>query len=206
MAVADSLQHVVDDVWIWHAFDPRVKTELFSTVIRAAHGWVVLDPIDLTESAWGTLTRLGPVAAIVLTNGNHCRASVRFRQRLGAGIFAHPDAVGELECPVDATLREGNRVGGSLEWIELRGAGPGEVALFDDRGRLHVGDALVNLESTGFVLLPEKYCLDAVQLRQSLRLLKGRRVEWMTFAHGLPLREGAQSRLDGLLAGCGLAN
>jgi hypothetical protein len=113
--------------------------------------------------------------------------------------LAHPDAVGELESPVDGTLRAGQRIGGSLEHIELPGAGPGEVALYDGRGRLHLGDALINLDSTGFAILPEKYCSDSALLKRSLQRLGERRVEVMTFAHGAAITGAATSCLADLL-------
>lgn len=199
MALADTLHAVAEDLWIWNAYEARVKADLSSSLIRARAGLVVLDPIDLQEQELVKIQKMGPVVAIVLTNGNHCRASARFRQRFGAPVLAHPEAVGELESPVDGTLRKENLIGGSLEFIELSGAGMGEVALYDSRGRLHVGDALVNLESTGFISLPEKYCLDAGHLKQSLQVLGEKRIDLITFAHGLPLVSGVQVRLKQLL-------
>ncbi len=199
MAVADTLCPVVEDLWIWHAYEPRVKADLSSSLIRAASGLVIVDPIDLVESQLMVIRNMGPVVAIVLTNGNHCRSSARYRQRFGAPVLAHPEAVGDLESPVDGTLRAGSQIGGSLEFIELPGAGRGEVALYDPRGRLHLGDALINLESTGFSLLPEKYCLDAAGLCLALQILRLKKVEVITFAHGSPLVTGAQTCLRGLL-------
>jgi glyoxylase-like metal-dependent hydrolase (beta-lactamase superfamily II) len=196
---------VAADLWVWQVYDPRVKADLSSSLIRTAHGLVAVDPVDLVEHELVAVSRLGPVAAIVLTNGNHGRASARFRQRFGAPVLAHPDAVGELELPVDGTLRPGNLVGGSLDFIELPGAGPGEVALWDARGRLHFGDALIHLQSTGFSTLPAKYCENAGRLQQSLQRLRSLPVEILTFAHGLPVVMQARARLDALLDSLGSA-
>lgn len=199
MPCADTLEPVAEDLWIWHAYDPRVKTELFSTLIRVPAGLVVVDPVDLAEPALVAIRAMGPVVAVVLTNGNHGRASARYRQRFGAPVLAHAEALGELECPVDGSLRAGTPVGGCLEFVELSGAGLGEVALYDPRGRLHVGDALVNLDSTGFAPLPDKYCVDGARLRRSLQKLRDVPFDSMTFAHGLPLLGEARRRLDRMI-------
>ncbi len=199
MEKAASLELIAEGVWIWHAYDESVRTELFSTAIMADDGLVVMDPIDLAPGAMARLGALGPVAAIVLTNGNHSRAATRFRSRFGAPVLAHPDALGELTSTVDGSLHVGRRVGGSLELIELPGAGLGEVALLHENRSLHLGDALVNLDSTGLAVLPDKYCSNHAQLAQSLRQLRSRRVESVTFAHGQPLVVDADTRLQDFL-------
>jgi hypothetical protein len=199
MAMAQTLEWVAEDVWFWEAYEEAVRTNLSSCAVRAASGLVVIDPIDLSTEGWRVLSRLGPFAAVVLTNGNHARSASRFRMQLSVPIFAHPDALGELEVPVDGVLSGEDRVGGSLEVLALPGGGLGEIALVDPRGRIHLGDALVHLESTGLSVLPEKYCLDARQLASSLRVLLEMRLELLTFAHGRPLSGSVKDRLSVLL-------
>ena len=145
------------------------------------------------------LEEAAPWAAIVLTNGNHARAALEFKRRSSAPIFAHPDAARELEIPVDGFLNIGGRVGGNLELLDLQGAGSGEVALYHPAGSIHFGDAVVNLESTGLDFLPEKYCANQARLKTSLQALESRRVDIMTFAHGLPIVTETQSRFDALI-------
>jgi hypothetical protein len=202
MAMADTLHAVAEQLWVWGGFEPAVKADLHSCAIGTPEGLVVVDPIELTGAALTAFSALGPVVAVVLTNGNHARAALRFRRRFAAPVLAHPGALGELEVPVDGTLTPERLVGGALRVLELPGGGPGEVALYDPRepwgGRLHVGDALIHLESTGFSLLPEKYCSDASLLRRSIRGLEPLPMRLMTFAHGMPLLEDAGGRLRAL--------
>jgi glyoxylase-like metal-dependent hydrolase (beta-lactamase superfamily II) len=199
MAMAQTLQLIAEDLWFWEAYEEAVRAHLSSCAVRAESGLVIVDPIDLSPEGWTELTRLGPVAAVVLTNGNHARSASRFRTRLSVPILAHPDALGELEVPVDGVLSIEKRVGGSLEVLALPGGGPGEIALRDPRGRLHLGDALVHLESTGLSVLPEKYCRDARQLALSLRALLGMRLDVLTFAHGQPILGQVSEKLSALL-------
>jgi glyoxylase-like metal-dependent hydrolase (beta-lactamase superfamily II) len=127
------------------------------------------------------------VHAIVLTNANHARQALEFRRSWNAPILAHRDAVMGLEIPVDGLLQAGDLLGGGIQVLELPGAGAGEIALYDQSGRIHFGDAVVNLESTGLCLLPEKYCSNPAQLKNSVAALGGLKADVITFAHGVPL-------------------
>jgi glyoxylase-like metal-dependent hydrolase (beta-lactamase superfamily II) len=200
MAIATGIEEISKGVWSWHGFDDATRTEFFSTAVLAEDGLVILDPILSSTEALNRLGKISPVAAIVLTNGNHSRAAARFRERFSAPVFAHPDAVGELTSPVDGTLRTHRKVGGSLEVIELPGAGPGEVALYQEGAWLHLGDALIHLEDTGLAVLPAKYCVDAPELALSLQKLKALRFDNASFAHGVPLRGDAAAKIGALLA------
>ncbi len=187
MPLATNLRQIVPRLWSWHAYDPQVKVDLFSCAIESEEGLVLIDPIGLDELGMKTLASRGSVRAIVVTNANHARQSAEFQRSWNAPILTHRDAVMELEIAVDGLLQAGDFLGGGIQVLELPGAGAGEIALYDQSGRIHFGDAVVNLESTGLCLLPEKYCSDAAQLRKSVAALCGLKADVITFAHGMPL-------------------
>ena len=203
MVAAESIREISSGVWIWHAYEESVRTELYSTAVAAEFGLVIIDPIDLVHDAFHQLAKHAPAAAIVLTNGNHSRAAARFRERFGAPVFAHNDAVGELTTFVDGALRPGRPVAGSLEVLQLPGAGLGEIALFHRKAKgechLHFGDALVNLDPHGLIVLPEKYCLSASLLAESLQSLPHEDLSLVTFAHGEPLLAPATEKIRSLV-------
>ena len=198
MVVSESLERINPGLWTWHAYDPDVRTELFSTALMADAGLVIVDPIRVVESGMEELALHKPVAAIVLTNENHTRAAAWFRSRFGAPIFAHPDAVGALTVAVDGMLTTARLVAGNLKVVELPGAAFGEIALVHPGGGLHFGDAVINLESTGLALLPDKYCTAPKQLKESVQALPLANVEVATFAHGPVLSQGTGARLRAL--------
>jgi hypothetical protein len=205
MVTAESIREISSGVWIWHAYDQSVRAELYSTAVAAEFGLVIIDPIDLVPDAFHHLAKHAPAAAIVLTNGNHSRAAARFRERFGAPVFAHNEAVGELTTFVDGALRPGRPVAGSLEVLPLPGAGSGEIALLHRKAtgecHLHFGDALVNLEPHGLMVLPEKYCVNAKLLAQSLHAIPGEdlsNLSVVTFAHGEPLLAAANGKITAL--------
>ena len=59
---------------------------------------------------------------------------------------------------------------------------------------------MLNLDSEkGLELLPDKYCQDARQLRDSLRRLLDLDFHTLTVAHGLPVTQHARKKLSDLL-------
>ena len=156
----------------------------------------MVDPIPLATEAMEELCSLGEIVGIVATSGNHDRAIVEMRNRFGVPVFAN--AAAGLET--DRAVSDGDQIFDQLEVVEIAGAGPGEIALFDPRGWMIIGDALTNLEPDGLALLPAKYCADQDEMRGSLRKLLRFPIEVLTFAHGLPLVSRARPRLESLLA------
>lgn len=199
MPTAPEYQLVTPQIAFWQAYEPAVKCDLSCCAVSTPEGLVFIDPIPLAAEPLGELAQNVRPAAIVCTNGNHARAAAEYAQRFSIPICAHAAAVPELGLAVDRVLREGDAVGGSLTVLELAGAAPGEIALASV-DEIHLGDALIHLEQTGFAMLPEKYCSDARELRRSLGKLLRFDFELLTFAHGLPLAVQARPRLESLLA------
>lgn len=178
----------------WQGYNPDVKVDCSSSAFRTPFGWIVIDPIPVAETALAEATDGERLAGIILTSGNHPRASLALRERYGAPIYAPLEAREEVEA--DSLLSEGDVVAGALEVIALPGGGPGEIALAAE-GVLFVGDALIHLD--GLTVLPPKYCADHKMLVKSLRKLLDHDFHTICFAHGWPLIRGAREKLAALL-------
>ncbi len=198
-AMAEEAQRVSDTLYFWQAYEPAVRVDLSCCAVRSADGWILIDPIPLAREGMEEILELAKPACIILTNGNHARAAEHYRQALSVPVLAHEEAAAELGIPVDRFLKEGDVICGGVAVVELTGAGTGEIALVSPCG-LHLGDALINLEPTGLMQLPDKYCSDAKNLRRNLRKLLKVEFTLMTFAHGLPLLNAPGERLVQLLA------
>jgi glyoxylase-like metal-dependent hydrolase (beta-lactamase superfamily II) len=198
MARAEEFQTVREGLFFWQAYDASVKVDLSCCARRTKKGLVFMDPIRLADEALDELTAERRPAAIVLTNGNHERAARELRERFQIPTYAHRDAFAGLG-EVDGYLKEGDALMDELAVVELPGASPGEIALHG-AGVLHVGDALIHLPPAGLGILPDKYCSDPKQLRQSLGKLLRFPFDTLTFAHGLPLVTQARERLSQLIA------
>ena len=189
-------------LWVWHAYDPAVKTELFSTAISAPSGLCLIDPIPLAKSELATITDASPVGSVVITNANHQRAALDYAGRFLVPVLAHPETLAAMKPHRRGNLSE-IASGTGLEPIEIDGAVAGEIALYQPLhgGTLIVGDALINLDAYGFTFLPSKYCLNQKQMRRSLRKLLSLPMERILFAHGTPIVSRTAERLRQLLNG-----
>jgi glyoxylase-like metal-dependent hydrolase (beta-lactamase superfamily II) len=192
MNPAGELYHLSSSLVVWQAYNPAVKVDCASTALGLPEGWVLIDPIPLTEDCLEELIAIRPLAGIVLTSGNHQRASLDFRARYCLKIFA-PDTE---DLIADVIMSPGDRLFNAIEILSVDGAGPGEMALLAEK-TLVVGDSLINLGE--LALLPDKYCEKAKQMRLSLERLADHDFDTICFAHGLPLLQG-RDRLKALLA------
>ena len=200
MALASDLVQITPSLFTWQAYDRAVKADLFSSAIVTARGILLVDPIPLERESLDDLAGSGGVAGIVVTNGNHLRATTDYSAKFSRPIFATTVAF----CDASLVFRhvaDGDKISDELRVIEIEGAGIGEIALYHEAadGTLIVGDALINFEPYGFTFLPAKYCSNEKEMRRSLRKLLAYKAERMLFAHGLPILSRASERLQGLL-------
>lgn len=186
MNAQPQVRRVGDDFLVWSAYSDEVKVDLTSCATRIADGWVVIDPIASDAASFQEALDGAPLTAIVLTNGNHQRDSLEYRERHSAAIFAHRGAQGEVDA--DEWLNGDEILWAQWHVCPLPGFAPGEIALRSDNdpGTLILGDAVINLPSHLFVPLPAKYCTDYQQALRSLAAL-GFRGTRCFFAHGEPI-------------------
>lgn len=182
MRPADDFDDLGGGAYRWEAYDPASKVDLSASAIAVAEGLYLVDPIPLRQAALEELLGAAQVspAGIFLTNANHVRASDHFARRLEVPVFS-------AETPPPG-----------FSVILLPGGAPGEAALHHG-DLVVVGDALINLTSHPFSLLPDKYCEDPAELRLSLARLLDFRFSRLLFAHGTPVVTGAHARLVALL-------
>ena len=188
-------------LWIWHAHDRSVKTDLFSTAIATRSGVYLVDPIPLADADLTAVVQESQISGIIVTNANHQRQALDDSDRFSVPVLGHPETLAAIKptrsddiCAVVSKAE--------FEVIEIEGAVAGEIALYHRAMRaLIVGDALINLEPYGFTCLPRKYCLNQNQMRRSLSQLLSLSVERILFAHGTPILSGTSARLRQLLEG-----
>lgn len=186
---------------LWHAYEPALKADLFSTALRIGDRLFLVDPIPLAAPALAGLTADAPVSSLVLTNVNHGRGAKFYAEQFGVGILASATTASTLREFEIVALSAGDLIGGRIEVIALEGAAAGEIALYfdDEDGAIVIGDALIHFEPHGFALLPPKYCTDQKSLRASLRQLLDFSFSRLFFAHGMPIMAGAREKLETLL-------
>lgn len=197
---AQEFHRVTPALFAWQAYDASAKVDLTSVAHLVDGRLIVVDPVELTEEAEAELVTAGDPVAIVLTNGNHHRASIRLTASWQVPVLCHRAAAAETGIVADAYVDDGQELLGGLTVITLPGGGPGELALYQAGSQtLSFGDLVLNLPGYEFSLLPDQYCADPRQARASLRKLQRLEVSRVTFAHGWPVVTGAGERLAGLV-------
>lgn len=188
----------------WQAYDETSRVDLTSSALLLGDTWLLVDPIPLAPVAFDRLVdEMGAArcGGVVLTSANHGRSAGWFAERLSAPVHAHPDVAGEGDLAIDVKLTPGKPFFETLEVIPLPGAAQGEIALYWPGlgGLWIIGDALIHLDATGLVFLPERYCSDRALLRRSARALLERPCKTVAFAHGRALTNDAFHRLATLI-------
>jgi len=198
---ASEFDRIDSNIAIWHDYDSALKAELYSASLGTPDGTYVIDPIPLAREALCELISPNSVAGIIVTNGNHHRASGKFAEKFSVPLFGRTEAFQKNATRELKRIIDGEEISEGLRVIGIEGAAEGEIALHyaPDGGTFIIGDALINFEPHGFSFLPPKYCSNQKEMRRSLRKLLDYNAERMLFAHGAPILAGATDRLRGLL-------
>ncbi len=201
MSKCPSILKVAPGVATWSVYSEDCKTDCFGHAHVHQGNLVLIDPIlPASLEIWEQILKLGTPNLIILTNGNHERHARKFAKEYDLPIAASIEATPELSRKPDIILDGQPKIQG-LRPIACPGGGAGETALFSDSTKtLLVGDSIINLPSTGFQLLPDKYCTDPVRLKQSLATLLNLPFEHLLMAHGIPLTNSPKTKLRQLLS------
>lgn len=194
-----SLQSYPGGYYTWFRYDSASKVDLWSTLVVRDGMWIVIDPTILPEKEMLELKKLGQPQAILLTSGNHERASEAWQEKFQIPIGTSAEALIRLKRKPDFFFKEGSEVYDFLP-ICIFGAGPGEMAFYDKKMRTAVvGDCIVNLDMMPFSLLPDKYCQDPRLMRKALKTLLNFDIARFFFAHGQPVLKETSQKLRELL-------
>ena len=175
-------------VWDRVVFSPEHKVDCHWHVVVETDRWTVVDPFEPGASGapWSQSLKRGASGRIVLTNGNHQRASESWKRDLQLPVCGGTETIPVVE---------------GWEVLPLPGGATGELATRPRGARYWIlGDSLVNLPSRGLEILPSKYCLDPAELVRSLKHLLDTQFDSLLFAHGTPVLSVARTRLQKILA------
>lgn len=181
----------------WSSFHGEWKVDFNSYALQTTEGVVLVDPVQPSPAVQDALEKLGEFSGIYLTNANHHRAADWFRKQYQLQVYAHEKARPDCETTIDVPVLDGEKLPGGLRVIYIPGSGAGEIALHTniDGGILLLGDALLHSPGEGLAMLPDQYCDDPAQARESLRKLPDLVFDAVTFAHGAPIVGGAQAQI-----------
>lgn len=192
--VAAGIETVVAGIHYWSISDDRI-----GGFISAAHsvesdeGTILVDPLPLAPAS---LESLGEVTAICLTSGSHQRSAWRYREELGARVFA-PALSKELDGEPDSRYGEGDLLPGGLQAIFTPGAGTTQHTFLLEReqGVAFVPDMLMREEGSELRLVPAEYMHDPDEARRSVERLLDLDFSVLCLSHGVPVSDDPHSAI-----------
>jgi len=175
-------QTVVPGVWSWSRWQPDRGLDFNSFFVEHGEGNLVVDPLEPDEETLAELRSLG-VAAILVTNRDHERASAALAEALGAPVIASALDGPLLARAPDRTVEPRDVLFG---WTVLGFDGlktPGEIALVDRaRNAAIVGDSLWGKPAGALMVMPKVADPDRAVL--SLRALRAAHVDHLLVGDG----------------------
>jgi glyoxylase-like metal-dependent hydrolase (beta-lactamase superfamily II) len=211
---------IEDGLWRWTAVHPDWTPEE-----GGEEGWdpvvgcvscecddalLLVDPLAPgggpdTERFWAALDRdverLGLPVAVLLTVHWHERSAAAVRERYGAGVWAHADAVERLEVPVAHPFREGDPLPGGVRALPT-GRGGEVMAWLPERRALVPGDVLLGTPGGGLRVCPASWFRNPrgpAIAREALRETLALPIERVLVSHGDPVLAGAAAALAAAL-------
>ena len=148
------------------------------------------------------LVALGGAALIVLTNRDHDREAVGFKEHTGAQLVAHEADAPLFDFPIDRTVVDGEEIVPDLRVLHLEhGKSPGEMALTWHGGQVaFIGDFVWGAPAGTLSLgAPPKVADHAQALLQLRKLLAIPNLDALLLGDGHSIYTGAREALLALL-------
>ena len=175
-------QTVVTGVWSWSRWQPDRGLDFNAFFVETSEGNLVVDPLEPDDETLAELISRG-VAAVLVTNRDHERATASVAQATGAQVIASALDAPLLTHPAGRTVEPGDLVHG---WTVLGFDGlktAGEIALVDRaRNAAIVGDALWGKPAGALTIMPK--VADPERAALSLRALRAAHVAHLLVGDG----------------------
>lgn len=188
------------DLYAWSRFDEPRNLDFNTFVWTRPMGNIVFDPLEASPHDLEHLDALGGVAWIVVTNGDHVRATRALADRYGAKIAAPALERAAFDLPVDRWLDDDEELVPGLRTIAMHGSKtPGEVAFHLAPDTVITGDLVRAGRGGSLNLLPPEKLIDPAAARASVaRLAAIPGVTAVLVGDGWPVFEGGSAKLQAL--------
>ncbi len=191
-----------DDLYTWSVFDEEKQFDFNGYLWVREEGNILIDPVPMSASDLAQLDELGGAALIVLTNRDHERDAVAFKERTGAQIVAHEADAPLFELVVDRAVADGEEIVPDLGVLHLaHGKSPGEIALIWRGGTAaFIGDYVWGHPIGSLVLGAEPKVAEPAQAALQLRkLLAIPQLDALLLGDGHSILSGARDALVAML-------
>jgi uncharacterized cupin superfamily protein len=192
-------QTVVPGVWSWSRWQPDRGVDFNGFFVESSEGNLVVDPVPPDETTLAALVQHG-VAAVLVTNRDHERATAAIVAATGAQVIASALDAPTLTHQVDRTVQPGELVHGwtvvGLEGFKTAG----EIALYDRaRAAAIVGDALWGAPAGALTLMPDAKLADPQRAALSARVFRALSIDHLLVGDGACVFGNAHAVIGAML-------
>jgi len=196
---AGEVASLAPDLLHWTVSDDRLggfRSDAYA--LLTGEGALLIDPLPLEEEL---LSRLEPVAGILLTSWVHERSAWRLRKRYGVPVYA-PAGEGSFEEQPDRRYGEEEPLPGGLVAIPAPGPHQPHALLHraEGAGILFCGDLLIRPDGAPLQPLPAEHAPDSAAVLETTRKTLDLAFETLCPAHCAPLVQGGHAAVQKLLA------
>ena len=199
-------KEVLPNIFSWSHFSPE-KGYLFNGYyVVTKEGAFLIDPPIPSAKVWREIAKRQPPKAIYLTNKDHTRRSVEFREKYLAPIWIHEADRPLADAPIDHIYTDGETLHGGFQVIHLsHSKSPGESAFWLpwEKGVIFLGDALIGHPTGELHLLPPPKIPNPIQAKQGLKKLLHYSFDALLVGDGESIVEGGKQALTKFLARVG---
>ena len=193
-------------IYEWSWFSDEKQYDFNGHIVVSGKERVMIDPPPMTHDETEQVRKMGPVAAIIVTNVHHVRETEKYRDLFKTKAYVPEKDQDAIEIGGDVTYRHGDRLPAGLEAVNLvDNKSPGETALYlkdRENGIWILGDALIGKPAGELRLMPADKYKDVKKAREGVRVLLGRPFDVVLVGDGASiLREGRAALQRFLSAG-----
>ena len=175
------LKKLYSNVYQWSEFSNEKQINFNGYYVSCLSEAVIIDPPLLSDDGIRELKNIikekpnSPLKAIMLTNVNHDRMCLKFKEIFNVPVCIHEDDARALDFQADHTFCSDDVEFFGFEVIHLSNQkSPGECAFYlKDEKKMFIGDALIGRVPGELNLLPPEMFSDINLAVKSLKVLSG---------------------------------
>jgi glyoxylase-like metal-dependent hydrolase (beta-lactamase superfamily II) len=175
------LKKLYSNVYQWSEFSNEKKINFNGYYVSCLSDAVIIDPPFLSDDGISELKNIiksksnSPLKAIMLTNVNHDRMCLKFKEIFKVPVYIHKDDARALDFQADHTFCSDNLEFCGFEVIPLSNQkSPGDCAFYLMVEKImFIGDALIGRVPGELNLLPPEMFSDINLAVKSLKVLSG---------------------------------
>ncbi len=197
------MNEILPNIFTWPYFSEEKGFNFNGHYVVTDAGAFLIDPVLPTDEVWQAIESRAVPSAIYLTNKDHTRKAMDFKERFNCPIWIHEADKDLVDLPMDQTFGDGQVLAGGFRVIQLADSkSPGESAFLLERdgGILIVGDAMIGNPPGELNLLPPAKIPVPEKAKEGLRKLLAFEFDALLLGDGQSFPKGGRQAVESFLA------